>query len=202
VRLAQEKFPQIPPGGRWHYPGIEVQLAEDFAEPCARIFRRHVREFFDLSRLVREAYARLSMVTVAPEQLTWMQRMCHVDISSTTPGECVIASVLYLFEDCELGGTAFFTQRPEVTPYLELLEQGNPGPRSAEFEFFQQAPAYHTGSNEFFQLDQVAEARSNRMIFYRGNVHHSAHIIAPQLLSEDPVKGRLTLNGFYRVATR
>jgi hypothetical protein len=34
------------------------------------------------------------------------------------------------------------------------------------------------------------------VIFYDGSIFHSAHIAAPQLLSDDPLQGRLTLNGF------
>jgi hypothetical protein len=34
-------------------------------------------------------------------------------------------------------------------------------------------------------------------VFYDGNLFHSSHILAPELLSDDPARGRLTLNGFF-----
>jgi len=40
-------------------------------------------------------------------------------------------------------------------------------------------------------------AKWNRLIFYDGGVLHSGDITAPQKLSNDPVAGRLTLNGFF-----
>lgn len=200
VELGRDRLSRLAPDERWHYPGIELPLPDNCVDPCVRFMRSRLREYFGLSRIVREAYARLSMVTLPPEQLSWSQRMCHIDVSRPTPGERVIASVLYLFRDSELGGTAFFKARPEVPPYVQFLQEGQPAPGSEAFEFFRQAPSYHTGSNEFFELDQVVTARWNRMIFYRGDCHHSAHITAPARLSRDPGEGRLTLNGFYRAA--
>jgi len=40
-------------------------------------------------------------------------------------------------------------------------------------------------------------ARWNRMIFYAGTIFHSGEIAHPQLLTDDPRTGRLTLNGFF-----
>ncbi|MEQ8953264.1 MAG: DUF6445 family protein [Gammaproteobacteria bacterium] len=199
VRLASEQLPKLVPDDRWQYPGIEVALAQSDVEPYAKFLRRHIRDYFGVSRVVREAYARLSMVTLAPEQLNWSQRMCHIDGVSANPGERSLASVLYLFRDSDLGGTCFFQQRADVPHYLQMFQDGRPGPGSEKFDFFQQPPAYHTDSNEFYQLDQFVEARWNRMIFYRGDTPHSAHIISPDRLSNDPLSGRLTLNGFYRM---
>ena len=200
VALASDELPDMVPDARWNYPGIELSLPPADVEPCARFLKRHLRDNFGLSRVVWETYGRLSMVTTPPEKLTWKQRMCHVDANPGPEDERVIASVLYLFDDEHLGGTAFFQPRPEAPPYLQLLEQNQPGPGSEAFRFFQQPPAYHTDSNEFFELDQVVKPRWNRMIFYRGDVPHSSHITEPTRLSDDPRKGRLTLNGFYRVA--
>ncbi|MCB1669708.1 MAG: DUF6445 family protein [Gammaproteobacteria bacterium] len=200
VTLASEKLPDLIPDDRWHYPGVELALPESYTEPCAGFLRHNLREYFGLSRVIWETYARLSMITVPPEQLTWKQRMCHIDANPGVADERVIASVLYLFPEADLGGTAFFEPRPGLPPYLYYLSDGLPTPESEQFEFFRQPPAYHTDSNEFFELDQAVTPRWNRMIFYRGDVHHSANVTAPQRLSRDPTVGRLTLNGFYRVA--
>jgi hypothetical protein len=200
VDMARGRAADMALDSRWHYPGMELALPEADVEPSVRFFRRHLREQFAVSRIVRQAYARLSMVTLPAEKLSWVQRMCHTDGLADLAGDRIIASVLYLFQDPALGGTAFFEPRPGVQPYHQLLRQGRPVPGSEKYAFFQQPPAYHTDSNEFFILDQVVPAQWNRMIFYRGDVHHSGHISAPERLSPDPGAGRLTLNGFYRVA--
>jgi len=193
VEVGSVRLSRMIPDRRWHYPGIELPLQEIYTDPCVRFLRHRLRSTFGLSRIVREAYARLSMITLAPEQLSWSQRMCHIDVSQPRPAERVIASVLYLFHDSELGGTVFFRPRPDVPPYVQMLQEGQPGPGSEAFGFFHQAPAYHTDSNEFFERDLVVKARWNRMIFYRGDYHHSAHITCPSRLSADPRKGRLIL---------
>jgi hypothetical protein len=54
-----------------------------------------------------------------------------------------------------------------------------------------------TASNAFFEKVATVPARWNRMIFYTGTIFHSGEIVHPQLLSDDPRTGRLTLNGFF-----
>jgi hypothetical protein len=34
-------------------------------------------------------------------------------------------------------------------------------------------------------------------VFYDGGQFHSSHITRPEMLSDDPAHGRLTLNGFF-----
>jgi Family of unknown function (DUF6445) len=43
----------------------------------------------------------------------------------------------------------------------------------------------------------VVPAAFNRAVFYDGGQFHSSHITQPALLSADPARGRLTLNGFF-----
>jgi len=52
-------------------------------------------------------------------------------------------------------------------------------------------------ANEYFGRIGSISAKWNRLIFYDGRVLHSGDITAPDLLSKDPVAGRLTLNGFF-----
>ena len=200
VAMACARQQEMVSDPRWQYPGRELVMPATVAEPLARFFRRHCREHFQLSRVVREAFARLSMVTLPPSELSWVQRMCHTDAPADLAGDRVIASVLYLFHDETLGGTAFFRPREGVPPYHSLLRNGVPEEGASRFGFFQQPPAYHTDSNEFFERVELVPARWNRIIFYPGDVPHSGHIQAPERLTDDPSTGRLTLNGFYRVA--
>jgi hypothetical protein len=58
-------------------------------------------------------------------------------------------------------------------------------------------PGYMTRSNAHFEQVAQVPAAWNRMIFYNGGAFHSAQIEHPDLLSDDPRRGRLTLNGFF-----
>ena len=59
------------------------------------------------------------------------------------------------------------------------------------------ARGYMCDSNDWFQKVLEVEPRWNRMVAYPGTVMHSGDIRAPQLLSGDPRRGRLTINGFF-----
>ncbi|GAH33624.1 unnamed protein product, partial [marine sediment metagenome] len=48
----------------------------------------------------------------------------------------------------------------------------------------------------FVHIGRVA-AKWNRIVFYDGSMLHSGDIFAPDRLSADPLRGRLTLNGFF-----
>ena len=58
-------------------------------------------------------------------------------------------------------------------------------------------PAYLAASNTHFEQSAVVPAAFNRAVFYDGGQFHSSHITQPDLLSDDPARGRLTLNGFF-----
>ena len=83
------------------------------------------------------------------------------------------------------------------------LELENPGSSltflQEHFAMYREAPQYMCGSNEVAELLLDVPARFNRLVFYSGDVPHSAHIPQPELLSADFSKGRLTLNCFTSV---
>ena len=58
--------------------------------------------------------------------------------------------------------------------------------------------AYLTASNDCFEQVASVPAAFNRAIFYDGEIFHAAQIEAPHLLTDDPMTGRLTMNGFFR----
>jgi hypothetical protein len=146
---------------------------------------------------VRRAFGRLSLVTLQAWQLAPVQRVCHRDRLDTSAGEASLASVVYLFDNPRLGGTAFFVPRGDaasteafmratVEQGHEWLDQQLPGPRG-----------YMLTSNAHFECVGVVPAAFNRAIFYRGSGFHTSHIEHPELLSVDPAQGRLTMNGFF-----
>lgn len=188
---------QLDPGSR--FPGPLLTLPAEDQDIFVRFLRRRVFSLLNASRLVSEAYCRLSMVTLPPEQLSWAQRMCHRDGRPNMGTEMLCSSVLYLFRDHALGGTAFFSENQGVAPYHTLISPDGPTPEASDYDFFRRPAAYHTETNEFFSLRQTVSPRWNRLVIYQGDVPHSGFITNPARLSEDPKVGRLTLNGFFRV---
>ena len=142
----------------------------------------------------------LSMATKRPDQLSYRQRMCHVDPTSAPDRTCY-AALVYLFEDEGLGGTGFYRWRdPVLIQQAKAIERKDPG-HSLEFlqehfPTYRKPARYMTGSNEIAELLCTIPARFNRLVFYSGNLPHSAAITAPELLSDDFRLGRLTLNIF------
>ena len=86
------------------------------------------------------------------------------------------------------------------------LEQSDPQAALAllaeHSSVFREAPGYVTGSNELAELVDVVPPRFNRFVFYSGEMPHSGHITAPERLTTDFRRGRLTLNCFASVVPR
>ena len=140
------------------------------------------------------------MTTTQPDKLSHRQRMCHTDPTSA-PGRRCYAALVYLFTNEGLGGTGFYRWRePELVRKAKAIEREDPGRSLAflqeHFPTFRKTARYMTGSNEIAELLCTIPARYNRLVFYSGTVPHSAAITAPELLSTDIQKGRLTLNIF------
>jgi hypothetical protein len=54
-----------------------------------------------------------------------------------------------------------------------------------------------TDSNDVAERIGTVSPRFNRFVFYSGDLPHSGAIAAPELLTDDPQAGRLTLNLFF-----
>jgi hypothetical protein len=145
----------------------------------------------------------LSILTAPPDELAFMQRICHID-PNPDAGREKYAGLIYLFNDERLGGTGFFRWKDEALVWkgVDLL-RNEPGKGEEfmrqHFETFREPPRYMTESNEIAELLCTVTPRFNRFVFYSGDIPHTGAITAPELLSEDPAKGRLTLNLFFSV---
>ena len=135
-----------------------------------------------------------------------MQRLCHAD-PRERPDRRNYAGLVYLFDNENLGGTGFYRWKEqkliEEATALELQQSGS----SLDFlkdhlRMYREEPKYMSGSNEAAELLLEIPARFNRLVFYSGDIPHSAHIPEPGLLSTDFSKGRLTLNCFASVRPR
>lgn len=178
------------------YPGIELRMPDGVSDRLGEFFMQHIRARLG-ARRVQRVHSRLSIVTLPPDQLRPRQWICHRDRMGLGPDACIGASVLYLYDDAALGGTSFFRPRRTAAETDWLIHQSgelNDAEFSARFGI---ARGYLTQSNAWFEKLLTIPPRYNRMIFYDGMLFHCSDIPAPERLSADPARGRLTLNGFF-----
>lgn len=178
------------------FPGPELPLPAAAVASLDGFFAQHARRELGGRRTLRR-HARLSIATRAPGRLQPRQWLCHVDRLDSVPGESIAASVLYLFREPALGGTAFYRPIRPVSEIAQLVQASARLPADEFRAFSGLQPGYMTNSSAWFERVAVVPARFNRLIFYPGSVFHSAHVEAPERLAADPRAGRLTVNGFY-----
>jgi len=186
------------------YPGLLLPAPRALTPALADFFALHVRRRMGARRTL-DASARLSLVTLPPQQLQPCQWQCHRDRFDAGPPEvAIVASVLYLFRDPALGGTSFYVPR-SPGPATDRMVKDSLALDASEFAArYGLQPGYMTESNRYFERVVTVPAAWNRLIFYDGEVFHSGDIVHPMRMSSDPARGRLTLNGFFtcrRVAT-
>jgi hypothetical protein len=179
------------------YPGVLLAAPRTLTKALADYFALHLRQRMGARRTL-DASVRLSMVTLAPQELQPCQWQCHRDrIDAGPPELAIVASVLYLFRDPALGGTSFFVPR-RAGPATDRMVKDSLALDASEFAArYGLQPGYMTESNQYFERVVTVPAAWNRLIFYDGEVFHSGDIVHPSRMSSNPALGRLTLNGFF-----
>ncbi len=182
------------------YPGQVLPLDDSAAAPLRSALARRLARDFHVMRGGWNLQAQFALTTLQPSAFSWIQRLPHAD-PRRDPARRNLATVLYLFEDPELGGTAFFRWRdPGFWADFSRRHRQDPATSETElherFELYRRAPAYPSGSNDVVEERARVRARFNRLVAYSGEVLHSACIDQPERLASDPASGRLTLNGF------
>jgi len=177
------------------FPGIEMRLPSRLSAEMAEYFDRHLRGEFGVRRTLRH-HAKLAMVTRSEDELEPLQTIPHIDQLSVAAGECVIASVLYLFGDDALGGTSFFIPRVGQQRLQDLTKAASELDATTFAARYGVARGYCAESTDWFERVLTVAPRWNRLIVYSGTVFHSGDIPHPQKLGPDPRSGRLTLNAF------
>ncbi|HEY8024687.1 MAG TPA: DUF6445 family protein [Burkholderiaceae bacterium] len=181
------------------FPGLEMRMPDEFSARLNDFFIQHVRKHLGARRSL-SMYSRLSMVTLQPHELAPNQSVCHQDQLPGYGQHCFSASVLYLFNNPAMGGTSFYVPKVAESEIVRLYSspaQWQDVMDEKHIKLFGSKPNYMTRSNDYFDLVCTIPAAWNRVIFYDGCIFHSGHITAPELLSLDPAKGRLTINGFF-----
>jgi hypothetical protein len=185
------------------YPGVQVRVNDDAMKDIFRFVRSRMSKVYTFMRGRIGIRSLLSMLTLPPDELAFMQRICHID-PNPDPGRGKYAAIVYLFRDERLGGTSFYRWRDEELVWKAADMLRNDVGSGEEFlkrhfKTFREPPRYMTESSEIAELLCTIPPRFNRFVFYSGDVPHSGAITAPELLSNDPRKGRLTLNLFFSV---
>lgn len=193
----------IPPRS---YPGKVFSVDQESMSDVYRFIRSRMSKLFSFMRGGMQTSTLLSMMTLQPRELSNLQRLCHTD-PRTMPGHKNFAALIYLFKNEALGGTGFYRWREQ-----ELIEEATAidleDPDAAleflakHFPTYDRPPCYMAESNEIAELVRMIPARFNRLIFYPGELPHSAYITSPELLVKDFAEGRLTLNCFASVRPR
>jgi hypothetical protein len=195
ARYAAERRDQFVSALSAGYPGISLTPDPAAATALRDFFTCHIRRHFDARRTLR-MMCRYSMVTLAPEQLSPAQSICHQD-PPVESGLSQQASVLYLFHDSALGGTSFYESTLSFAGTSQLFADARAMTAEQFTERYGIRPSYMCDSNAYFRRVASVPARWNRAIFYSGALLHSGDIRAPDRLTSDPLSGRLTLNAFF-----
>lgn len=177
------------------YPGIRALVDPSYLDRRRGLLESVLNRVFGFTRGVELEMAAYSLVTTAEQSLTPLQRIPHYD----DPGSDIIAVMHYLLPR-ESGGTAFYrhlrTGFEAITPEREqtyrkaLVEDDR--------EFGPAPPRYCHGDSERYEMIAEVVAHPDRMLLYHGRLLHSGVIPDPAALTDDPFKGRLTINMFLR----
>jgi len=185
-----------PPRG-FPYPGVILDAPPAVSGLVGDYFAENVRRRLG-GRRTLSTTVRLSLVTLSPRELRPVQWQCHRDRLGPVPHDLVLAAmVTYLFQDTGLGGTSFYRSllsEEETDRMINDADQMGAADFTARYGL---DAGYLSGSNRYFERVALIPAAWNRMLFYNGDLFHSADIAAPARLSADPRTGRLTLNGFF-----
>lgn len=179
------------------FPGLQLGVQPALQAELDDFVRLQVRGLLGARRIV-DSISWWGLATLPPEALRPRQWFCHTDHNHHDPARhLVIASLAYLFHDVELGGTSFY--RPRL-PRAELQQMLLDCQALAPAEFaarWDVQPGYMQGSTRAFEQVLTVAPRWNRMLFYDGDIFHSADLARPERLSADPLRGRLTVNSFF-----
>lgn len=195
-QFARDQRSAFAPAPHNAYPGVERLMPPEFSDRLAEFFAQHLRRRLG-GRRTLQMYSRLAMVTKQPHELLPRQWLCHRDNQGLPADQCIAASVLYLFEDPALGGTAFYRPRKSAQETAQLVHdcgQMDAATFSARYGI---APGYMLEGNDWFEKTGSVPARYNRLIFYDGSLFHTGELATPSRYVNDPDAGRLTVNGFF-----
>lgn len=176
-----------------YYPGVRTKVPLTLQQFLLGLLRAECAQTFGFTHALNFTSCHFSLITTPPDQLSYLQRVPHIDSAS----ENELALVLYLFKR-DQGGTAFYRHRKSG---FEFVDEKRKAEYYRHLEEEQQAvlrssAGYIGGDTECYERIARQEGVYNRMLVYRRTSLHSADF-GPELeFSADPRRGRLTLTGF------
>jgi hypothetical protein len=174
------------------YPGVRAAVPQQYVDALLEATASIIEKTFAAPPPKDLDLCAFSMVTTAPAKLRAIQRIPHFD----GPDPERIAFIHYLCAPHQ-GGTSFYRHRATglavVTP--DRVEEYRDRV-VAELKTQEPSQDYVLDDTKCFERIHRVDASFNRLIIYKGNALHSGDISERTVLSEDPRKGRLTINGF------
>lgn len=180
------------------YPGVRAPAPQAYMDALLAGVAPAMEQHFGAQPAAELDLCAFSMVTTARESLRAIQRIPHFD----GPDVDRIAFLHYLCAPSQ-GGTSFYRHRAtglESVTRDRVEEYSNAV--VAEINSDSPTQDYAADDTHHFERVLTVDAAFNRLIIYKGNALHSGDISERTVLSEDPRLGRLTINGFGRLATR
>jgi hypothetical protein len=177
-----------------YYPGVRAKVSLSYQQFILDQLRGvFAEEFAFESGAVRFTACHYSLVTTPPENLTYLQRIPHIDSVASKE----LAFVHYLFK-ADFGGTAFYRHRKtgfeyvdqdRKPEYLRCLEEEKLGPDSPPAEYIR-------GDTPLYEQLGSQQGVFNRLVMYRRNSLHSGALSRDFVVDPNPRTGRLSINGF------
>jgi hypothetical protein len=196
VRFASDEAHFGPPPSA--YPGVIAPAPPTYVEALGCTLAALIASTFHVRPETAEVLTSFfGIVTVPPEQLEPVQQFPHVD--SHNPAQ--LALLHYLCHGSH-GGSAFFRHRATGFESLDS-HRGSKVDQQMESVMAnaEELPAgYIYSGNQTFEQTESFEMRFNRLLIYRSNVLHCGQISSDSGLSDDPRRGRLTINTFVQFA--
>ena len=175
------------------YPGIRAWCEPSYLDIRRPLMMQAMHQVFGFSKGIRCDASTYSLITTPPEQLQPRQRIPHYDHAQ---GQLI--AVMHYLDGPQSGGTAFYRHRRTGFETVTAERETAYSIALTEDERAYGVPParYCYGDTDRYELIGEVEARPDRLVLYRGRVLHSGVIPDPAALSNDPAKGRLTINMF------
>ncbi|KZN48472.1 DUF6445 family protein [Pseudoalteromonas luteoviolacea] len=176
------------------YPGKRDLMPNFYVAAIEKFVNESIKPIFKTFSSIQLSKSFMSLTTLEPTDLQIQQKMPHVDTGLNDE----FASVHYLCGK-EHGGTSIYKYLPEnkvqffnndVAIIKSMIEQVE--------KHKDEHSGYITGTTSLFEPVIKIEAKVNRLVFYKGNLLHSANLDNPLSYCKDKRKGRLTIASFYK----
>lgn len=180
------------------YPGVRAPAPQGYIDSMLAAVAPVIEQVYGARPEAELELCAFSLVTTSPAKLRTIQRIPHFD----GPGPERIAFLHYLCVPHQ-GGTSFYRHRATGLECVKR-ERVEDYRNAVVDELKSDGPSqdYVADDTRYFERVHNIEAAFNRLIIYKGNALHSGDISQRTVLSEDPRLGRLTINGFGRLAGR